>query len=261
MSPVLGFGDDRSDGSDRCWEWIASHHWEGWRLEIVTAEPPADMRPVEDDEAGLHPWEPERPRESSATGFTEVAYLRAAIDPRLALIARPWDLLAVGARGSGLLKTLHLGSTADWLLREPTSPLVIARQPGPVDRALVAADGSAHSQRAVSALASVPWVSGLRARVITVDDGRIDPTAAMKSVSDTLAAVGARVEAVTRMGDATREILAEMESWEPDLVVMGTRGHVGIRRVIVGSTTAAVTGSTECSILAAHTVEAASTGR
>lgn len=253
MSHTLAFGDDHSPGSDTAWDWIASHRWPGWGLEIVTAEPSEDMRPVEEEEARLHPWDPDDPRDPEDLGFDSVVNLRASIDPRLALIEKPWDLVTIGPRGSGRLKSLHLGSTADWLLRQPTSPLIVARQAGPVRRVLVATDGSPHAQRAVHTLATLPWLDDVAVNVMTVAERRFDSDAALKSATDSLTGSGAElVDTVVRQGRPTQAIVDEVENLDPDLIVMGARGHGKIRRLVVGSTAAAIAGSVDRSILVAH---------
>jgi len=252
MTRVLAFGDDRSAGADRCWEWIVSQRWDGWRLEVVTADLPVDLHPVEPDEARLHPWDPESPRQPIGRGFVAVEHLRAEIDPRVALIARKWDLVAVGPQAEGWLEALRLGSTADWLLREPASPLVIARQSEPVKQVLLAADGSPHAARAANTLASLPWLDGTAVRIVAIDDGRTDTENAINDASESLSATGAELETVTRRGRPTNVIIEEIEKTRPDLVVMGARGGGGIKRLVLGSTTAAVAGSTDRSLLVAH---------
>lgn len=260
MSPILAFGDDRSAEADVCWDWIASHMWDGWNLEVVTAEAPEDMHPVTEEQAELHPWEPSQPRDATGLGFTLVEHLRAEVDPRVALISRPWDLVAIGPRGSGLLKRLHLGSTADWLLREPTSPLVIAHQAGPVRRVLVAADGSPHARRAMQCLVSLPWIAETAVHVVAVEDGRIDAETAAANAEKELDSLEVEVESVIRTGRPTQTILDVCQELVPDLVVMGARGVMGLKRVVIGSTTAAVAGSTDHSILVAHAGDEAGVG-
>lgn len=256
MSHTMAFGDDHSPGADTAWDWIAGHRWPGWSLEIVTADPPVDMRPVEEEEARLHPWEPDEPRDPEGLGFDAVVNLRGAIDPRLALIEKPWDLVTIGPRGSGMLKSLHLGSTADWLLRQPVSPLLIARQVGPVHRVLVATDGSPHARRAVHTLASLPWLDSVGVHVITVAERRFSSDEALKSATDGLSESGADVvDTVVRKGRPTHAIVDEVEKVDPDLIVMGARGHGRIRRVMIGSTAAAIAGSLDRSILVAHASE------
>lgn len=256
MSHTMAFGDDHSSEAAMAWQWISSHSWPGWSLEIVTAEPPEDMRPVEEEDARLHPWDPDDPRDPEGLGFDSVVNLRGAMDPRLALIEKPWDLVTIGPRGSGMLKSLHLGSTADWLLRQPVSPLLIARQPDPVRKVLVATDGSPHVRRAVDTLAHLPWLDGVAVHVVTVAERRFDSDDALQSATDRLSGSGADiVDAVERQGKPTRAIVDEVENVNPDLIVMGAKGHGRIRRVVVGSTAAAIAGSLDRSILVAHATE------
>lgn len=261
MSGALAFGDDRSAGADTAWDWIAGHEWPGWSIDIVTAEPPADMHPVEAEAAELHPWEPDDPRDPADLGFDSFSHLRADVDPRVALISRPWDLVVVGPRGSAMLKSLHLGSTADWLLRQPVSPLVIARQPGPVRTVLLTTDGSDHSERAMRVLVSLPWIEGLSVKMLTVADRRVDTEGVLKEATSILSDSGADViDSVVREGRATHAIIAEIENTHPDLIVMGARGRGGIKSLVVGSTTAAIAGSVDRSILVAHAEGEASAG-
>jgi nucleotide-binding universal stress UspA family protein len=255
MSKTLAFGDDRSEGAGVCWDWIVSQHWEGWALEVVTAEAPADMHPVSSDQADLHPWEPDEPRVAPEAGFESITHLRADVDPRVALISKSWDLVAIGPRGSGLLKSLHMGSTADWMLREPTSPLLVAKRPGQVERVLVAADGSPHAARAIATLTSLPWLGATSIRIVSVDDGKVDTGAAISEAAEALEPSGVDIETVSHMGNATRTLTAEIDEWGPHLVVMGARGHSGIKRLMIGSSTAAIAGMSGISLLVAHATD------
>ena len=172
------------------------------------------------------------------------------------MIAREWDLVAIGPRGAGVLKALHLGSTADWLLRQPTSPLLIARRGEPVQRLMVCADGSDHALRAIQTLASMPLLTRAAVTVVAVDDGRIDPRPAIDAATGVLASSGAEIDEVIRRGRPTKVILTEIEQAQPDLVVMGARGLAGLKRLVLGSTTSAVSGSADVSLLVAHALEA-----
>lgn len=256
MSRTLAFGDDHSSGADTAWEWIAGHQWPGWSIEIVTAEAPADMHPVEAEAAELHPWEPDDPRDAVGPGFDSFSHLRADVDPRVALISKPWDLVVVGPRGSGMLKSLHLGSTADWLLRQPVSPLLIARQSRTVRKVLVATDGSDHSERSMRTLVSLPWIGEVSVQVMTVADRKVDAESALSVATGILSDGGADVaNTVAREGRPTQAIITEIDDTDPDLIVMGARGRGGIKRLVVGSTTAAIAGSVDRSLLVAHAEE------
>lgn len=252
MTRTLAFGDDHSAEADLCWSWIEAQRWDGWSLEIVTAEPRADMRPAASDEPKLHTWEPDAPRDGAAAGFESVVHLHAEMDARVALMLKPWDLVAIGPRGSGLLKRLHLGSASDWLLREPSSPLLIAREAAPVGKVLFAADGSPHSKLALDCLISLPWVTDATVHVVAVDDGQTVAEDAAGEAERSLAGAGVRTTMAIRSGRPAHEILDEAAKTSPDLVAMGVRGHGGLKTMVLGSTTSAVASSTEHSLLVAH---------
>lgn len=252
MSKTLAFGDDHSAEADVCWSWITSQRWDGWALEVVTAEPRADLKPLGDDATTLHPWEPDSPRDAGGAGFDSVVHLFAEIDPRVALTSKPWDLLAIGPKGSGLLKRLHVGSAADWLLREPASPLLIARDAGPVRSVLFAADGSPHADLAMDTLVALPWVEDTSVNVIAVDDGHVAAEEAAMKAEERLTGAGITATRVVRSGRPAHVIVEECTSTKPDLVVMGVRGHGGLEKMVIGSTTTAVARSAHVSLLVAH---------
>ena len=247
----LVVGDDGSPAADIAWLWVISHRWPGWRVEVVTAVPPYVGTGVPEGGDVLHPWSPPDPRAAPAEcGLAGLVHLTANLDPRLAL-SGPADLVVVGPRGEGLLKTLHLGSTAEWLLQEPRSPVAVIRHGRAVRRALVCVDGSAHAERAASALAGLPLIHGAHVDVLTVDDGRIDADRAADPIMARLEAAGALVERRRRAGAVTQAIVAEIEARAADLVVLGTRGLTPWARLRLGSTAAAVVRGTGCSVLAA----------
>ncbi|HEX7096933.1 MAG TPA: universal stress protein [Acidimicrobiales bacterium] len=249
--PTLTFGDDLSPSGDLAFSWIDHQRWDGWRLEVLHAEAPPFGPPVPAEESEPHPWSPERPRvPSPSAGFGEVVHLLAKADPRLALL-RPTDLLVIGPRGRGLLKTLHLGSVAEWLLVHPTSPMVIAKTDDTVRDVLVAHDGSPSAARAVRALCATQWARDAKVTVVVVADGRVDPDRAADAARSALHDVSVEPEVVTHTGAATAVIAREIDQRHPQLVVLGTRGLSGLRRLHLGSTAGAIARTVRCSVLVA----------
>ena len=181
VPPVLAFGDDGSPGADIAWLAINSHRWPGWHLQVITAHMVETLGPpLPPEETRLHESNSPQPRHAFAeAGFVDVKYLTARSDPRLVLMV-DCDLLVIGPRGPGLLKALHLGSTADWLLNHPPAPLLIVRHGRPMNSAVVCADGSRHVDKAIDALTCLPWIGQLRVTVLSIDDGRIDVEAATR---------------------------------------------------------------------------------
>lgn len=248
--PTLVFGDDRSPAADVAWLFVNSQRWPGWRVEVVEAQwPETAVTPAE--ESRLHTWEPPHPRQPFAEAdVAEVVHLTATADPRLVL-SRPSDLLVIGPRGSGLLKSLHLGSTADWLLMHPPAPLLVARHGRPARTVLLGTDGSAHAHRAATALASLPWAGELEVTILAIDDRRTDVDAAIGAARDVLLPVVASVAELTDDGRPTPVIQLHLDRLGPDLVVMGTRGLTGLRHLRLGSTASAIARTATCSVLVA----------
>jgi len=263
MSPRLVFGDDGSTHADVVWSWIESHPWPGWRVSVVTAVPP-EGPPVGPERAALRPWTPPSPRVPFAADV-EVEHLMAEADPRLVLDScHDAALVAVGPRGRGALKHLHLGSTTEWLLssHRPLTPVVVVRSPKQVQRVLLCVDGSVHAQQAAATLAGLPLAAGCDVTVLGVSGGGVDTGPAVAEAAATLEQAGARVE--QRLRDALTQTAAfdvrsviheEIDELEPDLVVLGTRGRGGLKRLLLGSVASSVVRHAPCSVLVVHQEE------
>jgi nucleotide-binding universal stress UspA family protein len=248
---TLVLGDDGSAAADTAWQWIISHRWPGWRVVAATAAVPPIGPPVEPELAALHPWEPPSPRVAPASAEIDaVEHLTAVADPRVLLGEFPGaDLVVVGPTGRGVLKALHLGSTADWLVEDPTGPVVVARAPRPGSPVLLCVDGSAHSTQAMQVVADLPCIAGTDVVVLAVSDGRSDPSTAVDRAVPVLEAAGAAVTTREIEGKPTRVILEQIDAHGADLVALGTRGLTRLRRMFTGSTTSAVTRGAPCSVM------------
>lgn len=253
MSQRLVFGDDRSEHSDVAWQWINSHSWPEWDIEVVTVVP-----------EGHEPSQAEAPRsldEDVVAGQLDHRVLHG--DPRreLPAAAEGSALLVIGPRGRGLLKALHLGSTAEALIQAPPVPLMLARSATPTGKALVAADGSAHAQAAEAALLSLPWADQLDVLVLAVSDADEGATVT-SAAADRLGASVSSVETRVIQPDdlpvffRPRDVLLDtVKESGIDLLVLGSQGlanwesvnELGVKRA--GSTASAVAAHAPCSVL------------
>ncbi|MDZ7676107.1 MAG: universal stress protein [Acidimicrobiales bacterium] len=250
-TPYVVLGDDLSPGSDLAWLWVNSQHWPGWTLVDLQAEPPAFGRQVPPEDAAPHPVVGDPPRDVIAeSGFAEVRFEVATSDPRLALSGWPdATLVVVGGASSGV-GPRSVGSTTEWLLHDPTNPVVLARRGRSVRTAIVCADGSAHASDAATTLAGLPWSGEVAVSALAVDDGRTDTDAAIDAVTQVLDGHVASVSGSVHRGRKPhREILAEARTSDPDLIVLGTHGLTTIRRLTLGSTANAVAQLAGCSVL------------
>lgn len=266
--PRLVVGDDGSPAADQVWAWVNNHHWPGWRISVVTARRPLEPAPVGAERARPHPWEPTHPRELINGDDALVEHLLAEEDPRLALdCCHDARLLAIGPRGQGLHKRLHIGSTADWLVSSgrPLVPVALVRSPRPTRRILLCVDGSPNSRRAVTSLTALPWVAGCRVEVLGVDErgdgfvtAAVDDTVSLLDESG-ICDVGSVVMGSLRgsMFDVRAAILSTIDDSAPDLVALGARGTGGFAGLFIGSVASAIAHHAPCSVLIAPSRTAA----
>ncbi len=248
----LVFGDDGSPGSDVAWLWINSHPWPGWRIEGWTgsSEPAsaASLAAVGGAEEWTPPWGRDFFGDPAAT---QVAHFRDDADPRLVLEEQDDpDLLVVGV-GEHDLGKMWSGSTAEWLMRHPPAPLVVASSAAKAQRVVWCADGSPHAQAAIDSFLSLPLAADAQVQVLVVDDRRVDSDAVGAAARAHLESAGVESDVVHVEGKPTRAILDHLVACDCNLVVLGTKGLTGWRRLRVGSTAGAVVQHARCAALLA----------
>ena len=258
---LLTFGDDHSPGADLAWDWITSQPWPGWTVDVVTVTDPAPELASLFTHEPLHEHDPQQPRTAPPSAqLSGVRHLTTAFDPRIVLCEKDdGELTIVGARGRGPVASMVLGSTADWLMRCPSTPLLIAREGSPVRRVLLCVDGSPHSDAALDALMALPWKGDCDVEVLAVFEGDDILREAAQRAVDRLAQTGANVSVRVIEPDpsaltinARDRILEEVRATDPDLVVLGTAGRTGLSRLMVGSVAGAVAHTAGCSVLLAR---------
>ena len=136
---------------------------------------------------------------------------------------------------------------------------------------LLAIDGSDHSARTVDALGSHPWPTGSTVRVLSVVDQVVTATPEVAifsgeaieaerqqliNVADELTtrfanwlcSSGLTAEKQVRRGDPKSVIIDEAEEWGADLIVVGSHGHTGIKKWLLGSVAQSVVSHAPCSV-------------
>jgi nucleotide-binding universal stress UspA family protein len=195
-------------------------------------------------------------------------------------IASEWkaDLIMLGSHGRGAFSRLLMGSTAQAVMRHATCSVEIVRprQKNRAQRAgmrvLIPTDGSEYAQMALHSVADRPWPTGSEFLIIAspefpvvlgefpyyapeqlselAEGSEKHATESAASGAELLTHVGYRVSRqVTEPEDApVRAILAAADSWEADLIVMGSHGRRGFDRIVLGSVSESVAMHARCSV-------------
>ena len=246
--PGILFADDGEPASDVAWAWLISHRWDGWDLQTVTArwtsipggaeiKPSRYVQRTPPAEAGLASW----------------SHIEVAGDPRVVLYTRAdASLMLLGCHHQRHLAGMWAGSTTEWLLVRPPTPMLLARHGYPTQSVAFCVDDSPHSQRAFQAFWSLPWAKNVAVNLVAVDDGTTDVERSLKRAGAALP-MGTRPAKVARLSGAPKhELAAFVRANHVDLVVMGTRGLTGLTRMRVGSTVSALLKDGSANLLIAH---------
>jgi nucleotide-binding universal stress UspA family protein len=171
------------------------------------------------------------------------------------------DLVIVGSGGRGPYSSLLLGSVSADVVDNAPCPVLVARR-STVEHVLVATDGSETAELGVRAVSEWPMFEPASIKVISVGDvlhghgesheTDFDHVAVAAATARGLRTAGRHARATIRVGDPAQQILAVAKRSRADLVVLGTRGHTGLARAILGSTAREVLLSTQASVLVAR---------
>jgi nucleotide-binding universal stress UspA family protein len=136
---------------------------------------------------------------------------------------------------------------------------------------LLAVDGSSHSQNAVDEVARRQWPHGTVVRVLAAVQHTPPPSAEfVLGAAETLAqlwnerkaeaervtlraadglnTMPVKIETAVREGDARSAIVDEAKEWGADLIVVGSHGHTGLKRWLLGSVAQSVVSHAPCSV-------------
>jgi len=191
------------------------------------------------------------------------------------------DLLVLGARGSGFLRRLVLGTTAERLLRRTTRPLLAVRQAAhePYRRVLVALDFSPWSAQALQwarrvapharpvllTAFQVPFEEKLRFAGVdaaTVEHYRTQAralaTQRLHAAAHNAGLKPGHWDARVMEGDASQRIVEQEQESDCDLVVVGKHGQSAAEELLLGSVTKHVLaeGSADLLVSTAHAAPA-----
>ena len=188
------------------------------------------------------------------------------------------DLVVLGSRGHGVIATMVLGSTASDVVDHAPCPVLVVRGEtlGPI---AFADDGSTSARSAEALIAAWPifagrhvdvltvaetavpvavgFVSGLHDQVVSsygqsIDEARREVADELRTSALRLRAAGVQADPIALEGDPADEIVRFAAERGTGTVVVGTRGHTGLTRLVLGSVARNVLLHAPCSVLVAR---------
>lgn len=176
------------------------------------------------------------------------------------------DLTIVASRGQSPLENRVIGSTTRNLARTTVIPLLVNRVERATDdpdvlnehlfeRVLFATDFSENADRAFQAFDYLRHATKQATLVHVKSPKDSDPTEAitpedrLRDLTASLQDWGIETRFEVREGDPTDEILAVEAAETPSLILVGSRGHSRLRRLLLGSVSDGVIAGAEGNVL------------
>jgi len=190
------------------------------------------------------------------------------------------DFVFVGSQGVSALTHFLLGNVASAVVSHAPCSVEIVRAkkgklPG-VHKILLATDGSEFSERAARSIADRPWPTGTEIEVLSVVELVLGSAQALleppyvdneqlalqreEAMQRAENAVATAVEILSKAFPKVTEsvsvlldgpkavIIGEADKWGADLIVVGSHGHHGIERFLLGSVSEGVARHAPCSV-------------
>jgi nucleotide-binding universal stress UspA family protein len=185
------------------------------------------------------------------------------------------DLVVLGSRGHGQIRSMLLGSVSAEVVDHAPCPVLVARG-SRIGSILFATDGSGTAEHAEHVLTDwpiladrpvtvisvaevgMPWSTGMSPGIYdqvlesyteAVDEARSQCQSIAEATAERIREAGFETTTVVREGPSAEEIVAAAQSLETDLVVIASRGHTGLTRLVLGSVARSVLTHAPCSVL------------
>jgi len=151
-------------------------------------------------------------------------------------------LFVIGKRGEHAdFAKGHLGGNLERAMRSVHRPVLVAsRSYQPIERFMIAFDGSPTTRKCVEMVCASPLLKGKHCAVVYVGEPGAQSEQKLGWAGTQLRAAGFEPQMAAIPGTADAVLAAQVKEQQIDLLVMGAYGHSKIRSMIVGSTTTQV---------------------
>ncbi|MBD2345145.1 universal stress protein [Anabaena subtropica] len=163
------------------------------------------------------------------------------------------DLIVLGKRGEAAdFASGHLGANVDRIVRSSNKLcLITTREFKPIERILVAYDGSLTGKKILQFLVDSPGWQSIKIHLLTVGKNSSDQTAVERLSEAKQWLERGKFEPTCSLmeGEPEKVIANYVNQHNISLLLMGAYGHSRIRHLIIGSTTTQILRSSNISVL------------
>lgn len=167
------------------------------------------------------------------------------------------DMIVIGRRGKRGLARSHVGDATVKVIGRADCPVLVVPQVGQLwsKHILLATDGSECSVAAAEAAGNIARQSGLPITVVSVvtsshsDSRRQAAQEAVDAKVARFSEMGLQVDGKVLEGQPDEAIVRAVGEVGADLVVMGSHGRTGLKKILMGSVSERVIGQVACPVL------------
>jgi nucleotide-binding universal stress UspA family protein len=165
--------------------------------------------------------------------------------------AKVADLVVIGHRGiNEKFSTGLLGTTAESIARKCPRPILISTQQfKPIEKPLLAYDGSQRASSAMESAAEFCSVLKLPLSVLSIAREEAQVQALLQRARGYLGSYAIEVSYESARGYPEQKIVEQLVSRDHDLLFIGAYGHRRIIEMVLGSTTEYVLRNAPCPVL------------
>jgi hypothetical protein len=169
-------------------------------------------------------------------------------------VERRVDMIVIGRHGrKGVAKAL-MGETAAKVITHAPCKVLVVPKAAQIEyrNILVATDGLAQARAAVAEAIAIAKRCGSHIIALSAmrdESERAEATQFANEAAEMAKKEGVSAEAVTPAGRSFKVIVETAGGRAVDLIVMGTYGKTGVKKLLMGSATEKVIGSAGCAVL------------
>jgi nucleotide-binding universal stress UspA family protein len=169
-------------------------------------------------------------------------------------------MIVIGRHGHQGVARLLIGEVAAKIIADAHSKVLVVPKAAHIGykKILVATDGSPHAIAAVNEAIAIAKKTGSHLIALSARQDARDQEEANKltnAVLELAQTEGVPAEALTPKGKAYNVIIETAGGMGVDLIVMGTYGKTGVKKLLMGSSTEKVIGTAACAVLVVKSEE------